>query len=344
MLQVENSTPFKTAFALFPDQEGVDTVYPIIKGTFDISSELRPSNSQLPLVEADEYTGEPGESSLARASELAPMKPATDLLLTGHAYPPGGRPAQQVDVTLSVAGKARSVRVVGDRTWKNGFFGASPTDPISFEKMPLVYERAFGGTDVIAKSGTPAAHEQNPVGTGYLHPKGSKNPDGTPLPNLEDPQHPIQRPKNSPPTACFGPVCASWLPRRQYAGTYDEKWQKERAPFLPADFDPRFLNVAPDDQVFSPYLTGGEEISVINASPSGTLTFTLPRIEFEVMMVIEGTQTPVDVKLDTVCIEPDGSVLTMIWRGRHSIDKKMLKIEKAVFGIKSSDIKGQRDE
>ncbi len=339
MLQVENTTPFKTAFALFTDQEGVDTVYPIIKGTFDISSELKPSNSQLPLVEADEYTGEPGESSIVRAAEFAPMKPATDLLLTGHAYPPGGRPAQRVDVTLSVAGRVRTVRVVGDRTWKNGFFGPSISDPEPFEKIPLIYERAFGGTDVIAKSGALAAHEQNPVGTGYLHPKGSKNFEGAPLPNLEDPQHPIQRPKNSPPTACFGPVCASWLPRRQYAGTYDEKWQKERAPFLPDDFDPRFLNVAPESQVFSPYLSGGEEVTVINASPDGRLSFTLPLIEFNVTIVIEGHDEQVEVNLDTVCIEPDDSLLTMIWRGRHSIDKKMLKIEKAVFCIKSSGIK-----
>ena len=41
-----------------------------------------------------------------------------------------------------------------------------------------------------------------------------------------------------------------WLPRRAWAGTYDDAWRISRAPYLPADFDARFF------QLYSP-ATGG---------------------------------------------------------------------------------------
>ena len=75
----------------------------------------------------------------------------------------------------------------------------------------------------------------------------------------------------------LAPICAHWMPRRQYAGTYDARWEQSRAPYLPADFDPRFFQVAPADQVVPGYLTGGEPVELFGVSPWGPVRFTLPR-------------------------------------------------------------------
>ncbi len=336
MLQLDNRTPFEAMLALFPDESGVDSVSPILKATFDISGELRVADDQLPLITADEYLGEPGESSIVRASEYCSFKPATDVLLIGHAYAPAGRSATELDVGLLVDGNGMTIRVFGDREWRNGFFGESISEPVPFEKIPLVHERAFGGVDV-TKKGDPLGFEYNPVGTGFRHRKGTRRPEGMKLPNLEDPQNLIRRSNDKPMPASCAPICASWLPRLQYAGTYDEVWQKERAPYLPNDFDTRFNNVAQPGLTFSPYLRGGEQVDVSNASPESRLQFKLPPLDVLVTLRIEGSDQSVPVNLDTVCIEPDDARLSMIWRGRLNCDKRMLKMELATFEIGNTD-------
>ena len=49
----------------------------------------------------------------------------------------------------------------------------------------------------------------------------------------------------APAPGGFGPIGPDWEPRQRHAGTYDERWKRERAPVLPADFDPRHNCVAP---------------------------------------------------------------------------------------------------
>ena len=39
MLQILNKTPFEAHISCFPDENGVDTVYPILKATFDLSAD-----------------------------------------------------------------------------------------------------------------------------------------------------------------------------------------------------------------------------------------------------------------------------------------------------------------
>src|SRR5208282_5530552 len=99
-----------------------------------------------------------------------------------------------------------------------------------------------------------------------------------PLPNVEDPKHLISSWRDRPPPAGFGVVASYWIPRLKYGGTYDDKWQKERLPLLPEDFDERFFQSAPEDQQVPGFLRGGEQVELTNLSPEGQLKFRLPRI------------------------------------------------------------------
>src|SRR3989304_1156690 len=98
MLQLKNTTPFVTGIAVFPNENGIDTLYVTIKATFKLGSILEISDKQKPLALADEYWGEPGQSSLKYTSESHLTKPSTDIVLIGEACSPGMRPVSQLDV------------------------------------------------------------------------------------------------------------------------------------------------------------------------------------------------------------------------------------------------------
>jgi hypothetical protein len=257
MLQVVNNTPFIAQMLAFPNEQGVDSAYAVIKGTWTILPAPALAKDQFPLILSDQFWGEPGLSSLKYASEATLIKPTTDVFLLGTAYPPDGESASQVDVSLRVGSLSKDVRVFGDRDWKKGILSTSFGSPQPFDRMPLVYERAFGGTDKTGKEEQQIESEpRNPVGVGFRGKKSALPLEGTKLPNLENPSQLISGPKDRPAPAGFGPIPGSWEPRRSKGGTYDEAWQKNRAPYLPGDFDMHFFNAATPDLQAPTYLVG----------------------------------------------------------------------------------------
>lgn len=330
MLQLKNETPFAANVAVFPDVGGIDTLYVTIKGTFTLTPAVEIVPEKQPILLADEFWGEPGQSSIKYASEVHLTKPSTDVVLVGSAWAPRGRPVKRLDVSLAVADRKKVVRVFGDREWRPGFwfFPARMTPPAPFESIPLVYERAFGGGHgPEGKKKEVLFETRNPVGRGFAGRRRGKKLKGLPLPNLEDPNHPIRRPKDRPAPAGFGYVAPSWEPRRSYAGTYDDAWIKGRAPYLPKDFNPRFFNAAHPDLVFPKHLAGGERVEVINALRDGALKFRLPKCDVRARVRVAGAEEVPRLNLETVLIEPDENRLSLVWRGAVPCDKKALKIE-----------------
>src|SRR5437660_6034409 len=269
MLQFKNTTPFQGTIYLIPDAEGIDTVFAVVKATLVPGERLSLAEKQLPVTLADQYHGEPGKTSIKTPSDVSLTKAATDVLRLGTAYPPRGRLATQMDVSLTAGPLQKTVRVFGDRVWEGRGVAPSMSSPAPFETMPLVWERAYGGMD--HKGTEPRAEVRNPVGAGYHAKDGEKPVDGLGLPNLEDPSDLVTAVKQHPAPACFAPICGHWAPRLSYAGTYDARWQQQRAPYLPTDFDARFLQVAPPGLVAPGYLQPGEWVQVQGATPSGLL-------------------------------------------------------------------------
>src|SRR6185503_5660973 len=209
----QNLTPFAAEALLLLDEEGAQVITLIAKATYAIKgSGLALASEQAPLVKAPIHHGEPGASSLKYESEASYTKTATDVVLLGHAQPEQGR-APSVDVTLEVGPIRKQVRVFGERTWKRTLGTPTISAPRPFERMPLVYERAFGGRDL----------PLNPVGVGYAPP--DREPEALLVPNLEDPAELLQQPTDRPAPRGFGYLCPDWAPRRQHAGTFDEAWR-----------------------------------------------------------------------------------------------------------------------
>jgi len=335
MLQLKNTTPFRAELAVLPDERGEDTLIVTVKATFKLGSPLTVAEEQVGVVFADEYWGDLGDSSLKYASEIHLTKPSTDVALVGNAQTAGQRPTSRLDVSVSVADVVKVVRVFGDRFWTGRRLGAPFTSPDQFNSMPLIFERAFGGKHEIDPDRGEVRYEaRNPVGCGFVGKRKRHELKGMPLPNLEDPTCSLQRPRSKSAPAGFGFIAPSWEPRRSCAGTYDERWQHTRAPHLPADFDPRFFNAVHPDLICARYLTGGEDVSVLNAWEGGPLHFTLPVCEFELNVHSRLDVSRPSLQLETVLIEPDESRVCMLWRAAASCDKSVLQIQQAELGVK----------
>jgi hypothetical protein len=331
MLQLTNPTPFPAKLMLLPDRDGVSTVYAVVKGTFSIGDvtggghqRLTVADEQAAIALADEYRGEPPVSSIRVPSDVCLGKPGTDVLLDGSAWAPGGRPTWRMDVTLAAGPVAKTVRVSADRLWESGPAGATMRWLEPFVRMPLVWERAFGGFDETDHG--PVADRRNPAGTGFRAPGGAKPLGGLALPNVEDPGALIAAPSDRPAPAGFAPVAPHWEPRVRYGGTYDQRWQRTRAPYLPTDFDPRFFQLAPAGLVAPRYLQPGEWVQVRGATPSRPLQFQLPPLRVEVTYVVEATAYPMSANLDTVIVQPDENRVLLTWRAALRCDKKATRV------------------
>lgn len=329
MLQLKNNTSFSTGFAFFPNLQGVDTLYVMVKATFVIGSQWTLSEKQLPIYQSDEYWGVPGESSLKQVGEYHIGKPATDILMYGLACPLGQRAVRQMDVGLEVGNIQKIVRVFGERRWERGQI----TSPELFANMPLVYERAFGGSSASKDKNSPLiSYELNPSGKGF-HQDPSESVDGVILPNIEYTHELIQHATDTPMPAGFGPIAPGWRPRAGLAGTYDQNWKTTRAPYLPDDFDPRFLNSAPADQIYSGFIKGGEKVRIVGMNPDTDFDFNLPYVNLVNKVRISGQEHSAPFYMETLALYPNQRCLTMTWRAALACGKSLLKIEEIVVNL-----------
>ncbi|NMO15905.1 DUF2169 domain-containing protein [Pyxidicoccus fallax] len=337
MLQLQNDTPFIANIAILPDERGVDTAYVTVKATFDLQGGApRVAAKQRPLVVSDEFWGTPGQSSLKYASEVHLLKPHTDVVLIGEAHAPGGRPVESCLVGVRVGELRKVIQVFGDRQWSRGVMAPRISSPVPFVTLPLVYERAFGGTHVVDPEKQQVLAElRNPVGVGFRGKRSHSEMLGTRLPNLEDPSNLIQSVADNPRPFGVGHVPPSWAPRVSLAGTYNDTWRMTRAPYLPLDFKREFFQTASEGLRSSGHLKGGEPVELVNVSPEGALRFALPRCALGVSLYIARERHDPPVQLETVQLEPGHKRLCMLWRSAVPCDKKALKVRLAHIQLKS---------
>ena len=333
MWHVENQTPFAAERAWVRDRNGAEVWLVAVKCTFEIGPDgsTRPAGDQPAVLRIPEYTGAPGNSSMRFDSDLVLTKTTTDVTIAGHAYAPGGKPTREMDVGFRVGGVQKVLRVVGDRKWRR----AGMTSPEHFVKMPLVYERAFGGVDRKSTSPERDWDWRNPVGTGFAV-SGDHLADVT-VPNLEYPDEPIRSWNDRPRPAGFGPVSSHWQPRVAFAGTYDERWVAERLPLVPNDFDDRFFQCAPVDQQTPTFLRGGEQFTLFGVRPNGELRFVLPKVflGFETLFYDGSTEIHKERKLHSVIIDADRPSVSLVWHTALACHFKVQKLRRTIVTLKT---------
>lgn len=314
---IENRSPF-AFFPLFgADEEGRPLVAPLVKATLAIEPDgrLAMAEEQLPIDLEGSYHGAPGSSSVRMEPETAFSKPGGDAVLLGHAHAPSVR-AVSVDVEFAVGPLVRRMRVVGDRVWQRRIAGIQASVPRPFEKIPLTYERAYGGWDRTAKD--PRWHScdpRNPVGVGFRTAR-AEFVEGAPLPNIEDPRAALASYQGKSAPTGVGFISPDWEPRRSLAGTFDRAWMESRHPLLPKDFRREFFSSASPGLSSSRPWRGDEQVRVTGASPQRTVALQLPGLEPPVCRFVLRDRSDVAARtsLDTLIVDLDANRVVLIWR------------------------------
>ena len=332
MWMLDNQTPFAADRGWVRDKNGAEVWIVAVKGSFLIAPDgsLSLAATQEKVLHAPKYRGAPGKSALLYPEDLVHLKPTSDILLHGHAYAPQGQPSPQMDVLMKVGPVSKVVRVFGDRFWRVGLIGLKISDPEPFVRMPLTTERAFGGRDENFPEEKDFKWDpRNPLGTGFgtdaAHVAGHR------LPNIESLRELISSWKDRPAPACFGPIARDWMPRVRYAGTYGQKWEKERQPLLPEDFDERFFQCAPEDQRPPHHLKGGETVELVNLSSTGVLRFALPRVTLSFRTIFTDGEETHRAVIHTVIIEPDVPRVIVVWHTHLPCHPRVLKLRTTII-------------
>ena len=308
----------------------------------------RESDHELREIDLYYDDGDPDWSTVEHEYELAPYKVSTDVVVIGKAYAPSGTPVQEMDISVRVGVKTKTLRVRGDchclwREDKDPIF----TEPEPFAEMEIRYDRAYGGRDERSVSEIPFHYPRNPMGRGVALRNLKETIENLALPNIEDPDDPLtperviigepQRWHLQPLPQGFGWRQRTWYPRCALLGSYPAFTEvgtvtaEERMGLLPQNhialakqmrlqtFEARFNNGASLGMIFS-RLRGNETIVLEGLSLDGTMKFALPGETPTITLDIGRGEERVESRLHTLSIRPDDREVDLIWRGATVYD------------------------
>ncbi|HEY8038206.1 MAG TPA: DUF2169 domain-containing protein, partial [Polyangiaceae bacterium] len=231
---------------------------------------------------------------------------------------------KQLDVLVHVGPVKKLLRVFGARVWYRGLTGLALSPPEPFERQAIRWEYAFGGFDGTDPE-KPLEEPRNPVGRGIARDRASLVDQLAPC--VEDPTDLITSEKSRPVPAGVGALGRHWMPRRQYVGTTDELWKRERMPLSPLDFDERYNQLAAPDLITPSPLQGDEPVEVVNMCADGSMKFPLPRIAFHVGATYDDrSKKEYRSMLDTVLLTPSDRRVELTWRAALLVPRPARKL------------------
>ena len=237
------------------------------------------------------------------------VKLTSEFLAHGYAYP--SERSNAVAVRVRLGDREKTLLVFGDRYWK----GTRPSDPLPFERMPLTWDRAYGGEGFAA----------NPVGRGRAVVDGKQW-----LPNIELPGSRLVAPDEVVTPAGYGMLDVMHPQRARYRGTYDDAWLKEHAPGFAPDLDWNHFNLAPSDQWLKTPLAGDESFVLENMHPErAVIEGALPGLAVRILInrrphaAVEGNLELREVAMHptTVWFFPHAERLILVFHGLARVDE-----------------------
>ena len=316
----------------------------LVKRTYDTGSDGRcvRASADYRLISGDIHYGDPMSSTVKLESDFVPYKQATDVVLNGRAFAPDGQRVSSLRVSLVIDKYRKDLLVLGDRVAKhNGKKDPIFTEPQPFNVMELSYERAYGGVDIHSEPRMQCVYPRNHLGRGYAISNNQRSIDNLALPNIEDPNDRLTPQRlcvgdfrnweHQPVPQGFGWTMRMWHPRCTYGGIMpadrelEQELRKAYSPLVPPaqrklyeqnplpTIDFRFFNGASPGLV-APFLSGAEQVTLVNLNPQGTLQFRLPGERPQISMDIgQGAQQP-EVVLHTVMIRSEERQVDLLWR------------------------------
>lgn len=226
-----------------------------------------------------------------------------DLMVFGSARAPGGRPRPRIEVRVGLGSFTTGVDVYGERVWSAGFGREpTPTPPVPFVERELSLANAYGGKQ--EWDGLEVPFVSNPTGKGFY--SDAKRAIEQPLPNLEDPKHPIQKWKDQPDPVGTGLCPRAFGPRLQRSIDHDERGRITR-------IKPLFFNDAFPDFV-APGVAPGDRFVAAGVHPDGPIEFAVPAPPLAARIVIGSADVVRPLAIDQIGLLPDHGQVFITYR------------------------------
>jgi hypothetical protein len=291
-----------------------------------------------PLVMADAFYGEPGESAMRYGADMARFKPRCDVLFDACAHSPEGQPVHELLAGFEVGELKKTLRVHGPRQWQRaagGLAGYRLSRGEAFTRMPLHHGLAFGGTRWYeqGKEKLCEANLHNPAGLGFAGAQTKTQMHQQPAPQLEHPQQSVKQPDDRVEPMALSAIGRHWLPRRRHAGTYDAAWQRDVFPLLPLDFDEQFHQCAPADQQMA-YPQGGEAVRLLRLLPGRPdVQFALPPLPMQMKVLRKDySQASPAALVDTLFFETEQQRFSAVWRASVPLRRNLQEVAEVAVG------------
>jgi hypothetical protein len=287
-----NTTPFAADF--FNTVVGEDRLL----GSVVVRTVHRVEDGRLVAEPAREWpvTGDPYQTEFGDFDGEGPfVREGCDLFVLGHAYPADSR-AVTAMVELRVGPSFRfTIAVFGDRTWVHRGPDLVPGEPRPFQRMPLTWEHAFGGTCKV--DGLDLPWGANPKGRGFYW--DAAQAAGQPLPNLEDPGKRIRAWSDRPDPVATAPYSREWELRILNSAEFDLDGPvpkiRRLKPALNNNALPRLILPQPPRE--------GDVIAVTGVRPGGRrLEFQMPSLEYHVYVQLQDRGYVFPAQLEAVAV------------------------------------------
>ncbi len=324
MVKLRTHTPFAgAAFKKYNARQEL-TVTVTVVASFRLTAEqrLEPLKAQPEIRLADTYdVDDDCGSQLVEVSDFVPFRPTTNIVVLGKARALDAKPLRSWPVSIKVGDVHEKLVVHGPRHWfrgRNRHWQLSEAQPVT--DVPLDWRLSAGGRYVVGDQ-----HPQhgevdiwNPTGVGIILAEETPAEYTYAAPQIEGADAPITQPSADITPRNMAPIPAVWRFREQYAGSYDQTWLETQHPFLPADFDPAFYNVAPPPLQTAQYLRGDERVTLTGMDADrARVDFALPGRVFGAVVTHDNGLTvrqPLNLDLVELDWRYTERVVRLAWR------------------------------
>lgn len=315
MWELSNFTPFPAVAGFERDAAGNSHYVVSIASSFrvDASGRLIFEGPQTPPAQAPEFDQADPEKLMLQDAEHAMSYPGVDVALYADSALAHGEDRRRV--SLRVGELLREAVLLQPmqrdrRGLAEAAVSASDTVP-----APLDWRSSWGGTiEPSAVAEGDRTLPENPLGLGADVKPGGLLPRLVRADQAFGPGDIVQ---DLTPIS-FSALPSSWPQRVALAGTFDAGWQRNKAPLLPDDYDPRFGQSVQPEQVHPGPLIGGEMVELTGMqTPAGDQPwrFHLPALRFGLELFYKDAWQSQPASLQRISIDARQGRLRMIWRG-----------------------------
>jgi hypothetical protein len=326
-----NRTPFAAIAFEQAHRNGSDMAVIAVRASYQLDGQgilVLADKQEIALI--DEYAGDPQTSPLLKASDLVPFKPSTDVTALAKSRRPGDcRPEESWVAGIRIGSYRYGLRVCGPRQWLRQKARLLPGKSLPVDNVDIDYRSSWSDLEPGELPGDPPP--LNSIGVRRPDAREVDRGSDIVMASIDAPNEDYADPFAVREPQGFGPLPPFWRQRQRFAGTFGERWLKQRHPLLPEDFDYRFHQCAHPRLVMNGHMSGGEEIELYRLHPvSEQLVFNLPAVQpWANFLWLDEREVSMRLNLDGVHIDARGAEVSvdLTWRGWLPICPQFFRID-----------------